>query len=349
MLKELFESKDVIGTLREIGKSSESTSKNNRTRVLTQYISGGGNNVKPTVNTQKVLDAGIYKIEQNDSGIYFEKHNLNTDELLIFEDDRYARVLNEVERFWELRDSFDKMGFTHKRGILLFGTPGTGKSCLTKLVMESMVKRGDIIFIARDSGILCEGLKQFREVEPTRKALVVLEDIDKICEYGEHDILQLFDGDSQIDGILYLSTTNYVEKLPERILRTGRFDSKIEIGNPPLEGRIAYFEQKLGKHESKETIQNLAEKTEGFSFGELREFVVSAFCYKNDIDATINKIKKGLELFSESSERLDLILQEDVNIVDTLRNSFSITDDYKETWTSLGAYYIKSDTKEYRY
>ena len=100
-----------------------------RERVLTQY-SDGGNVLAASQKTRPTLEAGCYAIRSTMEGIMFERVETNSDHLLRFEDSRYNEVLTEVDSFWDLGPKFEMVGLTHKRGLLLWGQPGQGKSCL---------------------------------------------------------------------------------------------------------------------------------------------------------------------------------------------------------------------------
>lgn len=280
---------------------------NKRIKQHTQYADYG-NVQRLSPDTIKELEAGVYKLDVDMNGPLYIKHDIQTDALLRFEDERYKMILEEIDRFWNMEEEFETLGFTHKRGMLLFGEPGTGKTCLLKLVIDDVVKRDNIVFLCNNASTLIIALKAFREVEEKRKALIVLEDMDEIVRYGEHNVLQLFDGENQVDGILYLATTNYIDRLPPRVLRPGRFDRKIEIKNPPIEGRLVYLKDKLSNKLKEDEIQELAEKTRDFSFGQLREFVIAAFIYKYPIDKTINRLKNGMQLESKSIEDITKVL-----------------------------------------
>ncbi len=300
--KQFIKLMEEYGTVAKIPESPEPTSK--KKQVLIQYLMGE-NSFSPVgpIRTVKTLPPGIYNIQDSMQGPYYEITDVRTDNLLRFADSRYNMILEEIDKFWKIKDNFKNMGFLHKRGVLLYGSPGTGKSCLLKQVMEGMVKRGDVVFMAGISSYrIKEGLALLKEVEPDRQVLAVMEDID---EFDEHTLLQLFDGNTIFDDVLFLGTTNYIEKLQPRLLREGRFDRKIRIDNPPLEGRIAYFNYKLGKHEGVDKIKEMSEKTKGFSFGQLREFLVSVYCLGYDVDHTIQRIKTGREEFAITEKELD--------------------------------------------
>ena len=256
-----------------------------------------GKHLSPTGSTTPTLEAGIYKVGTDMSGrAWFTKHDLVTDELYRFEDERHQLVLEEIEQFWKLESKFKNLGFTHKRGMLLHGKPGSGKSALLKLVMEDITKAGDIVLLARDLHSLRSVLGQMREIEPDRKCVVVMEDVDELIRYGEHALLELFDGDDQVDKVLYLGTTNYPERLPNRVRRAGRFDRSMEIPFPPKAGRLAYLEKKIGLFEKEDpaVVDDIAEATDGFSFAQLKEFLVSTYIYGYDPEVTITRLQSAI-------------------------------------------------------
>ena len=278
-------------------KFSQFINEAEKKQILKKYLVSG-NSFKPVgdIKTIMELDSGIYKINSTMEGINFEIHEVHTDQLLTFKDPRYNQIVNEIQTFWGLGENFKKMGMTHKRGVLLYGKPGCGKSCLLKQIMEGAVSDGNIVLIVKDPYTLVKGLKELKEVESSRKVLIVFEDIDEAIRHGgERPILELFDGDSQSNNVLYLATTNYVDQLPERMLRANRFDRKIEVGNPPREGRKAYFEHKLKGIENDARILELSDKTDGFTFAQLREFVVATYCLKQNEDEVIKRLKANLE------------------------------------------------------
>ena len=259
----------------------------------TQYRKGIGW-YSPTGQTESKMKEGIYKFLRNASGgVDFDRHILNTDKLLRFKDERLDSVLSEIELFWQKAEEYKKLGFTHKRGILLYGAPGTGKSCITKLAIKDTIENDGIVFIGNANNTMVEGLRIFREIEPNRRVICIIEDIDEAAQYNERELLSFFDGDNQVDGMLILATTNYLNKMSERFLRPGRFDRKINIPYPPLEGRIAFLQKKLGLYESEDLVKEYAEKTNGFSFGQLREFLISVYCLNSTSDKAINRLKKG--------------------------------------------------------
>lgn len=302
----LRDAKEVVSTIENARK---------REQVYTQFrVTKNSFLPMGAIVTQEKLDPGMYQVKQTMQGIMFEFHELNTDELLRFDDSRHREVLGEIKDFWRRKDEYVKLGFTHKRGVLLRGEPGTGKSCLLKLVMEDCVARGDVVFIIKDAYVLKEALAVYRDVEADRHVLIIMEDIDHVFDYGgEYPILELLDGDSQVDGVLFLFTTNYYERLSPRIKRPGRIDKIIEIMSPPKEGRLAYLKHKLGLHEGERALEELADKTDGFSFAQLREFLVSVYCLGTSVDKAVDRVRNGIDESFLTEELLDEKLDRALN------------------------------------
>ena len=276
----------VLSTLLESVINSET-----RTKHLVQY-KDFDNEIIPIGDAKLIpkLLPGIYDVRETMSGIVLSKKDIRSDDILKFEDSRYNKVVEEVSKFWTLNERYSQYGLCHKRGILLYGEPGTGKSCLLKQIMDEAVSKNSVVLMSKSMYSMLSALKSIREIEKDTNILVILEDMDEYCNYEEKRILELFDGNDIVDRVLFLGTTNYINRLPPRILRPGRFDTKMEVVNPPAEGRRAYFKHKL-KSESDEYISKLVDATDNFSFAELREFLVSLCCYGDTIEQTVSKVK----------------------------------------------------------
>lgn len=270
-------------------------------RYLTQFTNSG-NSRRAVGTTIPVLESGVYKVCQDMQGVYFEKYNIQTDGLIRFKDERYTSVLKEAKDFWAMKDDFTKVGMHYQRAMLLEGAPGGGKSCILKLIMEDMIAQDDIVFLCNNPSTITEALKQFKEVENTRNVIVIIEEIDEVLQYNSRGMSELLDGQDKVSGVLFLGTTNHIERIHPKFLREGRFDLKITIGMPPKEGRVAYLKEKIGVVEAETLIEEIADATDGFSFAQLREYVISVYCYKKNPQQVIERIKNGKGLDESISE-----------------------------------------------
>jgi hypothetical protein len=262
-----------------------------------QYeIRGDGNMVVyyPTGQTTRILPPGVYGAGIDDHGrVFFRKKNIVVDDLIEFSSGEHKKILEEIDMFWERGEIFASHGFLHRRGYMLYGPPGGGKTCLVQLILAGIQNSGGVAFLCDSQPSALEAaLSVFRVVEPNRPAVCVFEDIDAIVDrYGESSVLSLLDGETQIDKVLNLATTNYPEKLDKRLVaRPRRFDRVIKVGMPNEVMRRQFFTKKLGLHS--EEIEDRIDATEGFSFASMSELVISVKCLGNDFKTIVERMEK---------------------------------------------------------
>jgi hypothetical protein len=265
-------------------------------RDYIQYVKSG-NSFSPVGEVTLVDSLGpcAYQVNLTMSGPKFERIKPKTDELMVFENSSMQKVVQEIDRFWDRKVNYQNLGLMHSRGILMYGPPGTGKSACLQQVVEMMVKRGDVVFFAKSSEAVVEGLKAFRQVEPERRVVVCFEEADELVRYNERALLQLMDGDAKTDNVLFLATTNYIDRLPPRMLRPGRFDKKIYIAPPNYEARLKYLRHKLNKLAEDTKIVDLARKSDGFGFGHMRELIAGVFAMGEPMEEVLTRLRAPIQ------------------------------------------------------
>lgn len=248
-----------------------------RSAELTNYAANGGT-YWPSKIEQVVgaLPSAAYGIAW-DNGPVFTRVEFPTDALYEFAGSPVDRVLAEVDEFWARAEDYRRLGFLHKRGVLLHGLPGTGKSSAIVLSAQRMAERGDILLLAPAAWLADAALHAIRALEPDRPIVCVFEDIDDVAARDERELLDLLDGSRTVNGVLFLATTNYLARFPARLLRAGRLDRHVEVPPPPAAGRLAYLTHKLGDIEKPAEIQRLAEATDGRTYADLRELVLAVY------------------------------------------------------------------------
>jgi len=256
-----------------------------------------------TNKTVPSLPCGVYCIGSTQTGIVFIQEEIVIDDLISFEEGLARNIVNEIETFWSKALLFKKWGFLHRRGFLLYGPPGSGKTIIVHQVMHDIQERNGIVFMCDNPKLLEMGLTIFREIEPNRPVVCVFEDIDAIIRhYGESELLSVLDGESMVDKVLNIATTNYPEELDKRIVaRPRRFDRVIKIGMPSYNIRKQYFVKKLGLKENKE-LNQWVDATEGFSFAAMSELVISVKCLDIPFDKAVEKLKNLFERKPTSDE-----------------------------------------------
>lgn len=238
------------------------------------------------------LKAGVYTVSSRQGRIQYHLKQIKVDELLRFPDSQSDKILKEITSFWKLGKQFKHYGFLHRRGYLLWGPQGSGKTAIVQLVVADIVKAGGLVFICDQPSFLEVALSEFRSVEASRPIVCLFEDIDAIvAKYGEDELLSLLDGETQIDKVLNIATTNYPEKLDKRIVaRPRRFDRRLKIGMPNNEVRRVYFKEKL-KISEKE-IDYWVKETDKFSFASCAELVISVKCLGIEFKEAVSILRK---------------------------------------------------------
>lgn len=279
--------------------------------TFVQWAVSGNNEFMAVASTTPKLPAGVYKQQRTDHGIQLEKLDIKVDTLISFPDDLPKIVCDEITSFWKKGAIFYEYGFLHRRGYLLYGPAGCGKTAVVQLIANEVIAGGDVVMMCNHPPTLRDALIVFRKVEPERRVVCVFEDIDAtVQEYGDDAVLALLDGENQIDRVLNLATTNYPERLDPRLIsRPRRFDRVIKINMPSALTRKTYLTTKL-KINGKE-LTGWVEKTEGLSFAALAELVISVKCLGNDFDKTLATLRKlGEQKVSSTDYRRAIGIQQ---------------------------------------
>ncbi len=226
------------------------------------------------------LPAGVYDLVPTREGIAFVPRPLNTDKLLNLVDSPTHKIIHTVGEFWQESKRFAKYGLLHKRGVLFHGPPGSGKTAAIHLASQRLTQTHDgLTFFVDGVGYMQMALSLVREVEPERPVLIVIEDIDTWLDVDsgeEEQLTTIMDGAGQFNHVLYLATTNHIEKIPPRLRqRPSRFDEVIEIAMPSLGAREQYLISTIHKDDlDYAEVHRWAKDTEGFPLAALRELVV---------------------------------------------------------------------------
>lgn len=257
------------------------------------------------------IPPGQYDMEYDHSRAepYFEIKEPITDDLIILPDSASEEVIAAVDDFWTKKDLFHKYGFLWKRGVLLWGPAGSGKTCTVEIIAQNIVAAGGVAMYMKDPNFGSFALDAFREVEPDRPMVVMLEDIDSIIDaYGDSAILNLLDGADQIENVLFIATTNYPEKLDKRIRnRPSRFDIVKLIDMPSPAAREEFLRVKdhhrFGGGNNKPQLKQWVDATEGFSVAHLKEVIISVEVFGVSFDATIRRLRLMMDN-NPSSEQI---------------------------------------------
>lgn len=219
--------------------------------------------------------------------------------------------LKEIVRFLSDPKSFVDMGARIPKGIILVGSPGTGKTLLAKAVAgEAKVPFFSISgsdFVEMYVGVGAARVRDmFEEAKKNSPCIIFIDEIDAVARRrgagvgGSHDereqtlnqMLVEMDGFSPNQGIIVMAATNRVDILDPAIMRPGRFDRKIVVGKPDVAAREAILKlHARNKHLNADVdLKRVAQTTAGYTGADLEnllnEAAISAvMAKKSDIDA----------------------------------------------------------------
>lgn len=211
--------------------------------------------------------------------------------------DEAKEELKEVVEFLKSPDRFTKLGAKVPKGVLLLGSPGTGKTLLAR----ACAGEADVPFFSTSGSDFVEmfvgvGASRVRDLfEQARKyqpCLVFIDEIDAVGRQrgtglgGGHDereqtlnqLLVEMDGFDEKTGIILIAATNRADVLDPALLRPGRFDRHVVVNTPDVKGREAILKvhAKDKKFASDVDFEVLAKRTPGFVGADLANVINEA-------------------------------------------------------------------------
>ncbi len=219
--------------------------------------------------------------------------DLLTDVLLLLRDSATDKVLANIQKFWDSRDKFVTRKQIFKRGVLLWGPAGGGKTSTVMLLARDIINRNGIVTITQNPSLASDGLSLIRKIEPHRPIVNIIEDIDEIMsKFGERHLLSMLDGEAQVDNIFHVASTNFPERLGARLAkRPSRFDEIVYVGAPSEANRRAFLEAKTFPNELNGSLEKWVSDTAGMSLAFLRELIVATFCLCRPYEETLMRLR----------------------------------------------------------
>ena len=262
-------------------------------KEVTAWAKHGGAYFKVD-NAREQLTPGFYVATLTMAGPAFIPFSVSNDQILELPDQKTSTIVEKGNEFWTLEETFAKLDFLHKRGILLDGQVGTGKSVIAfKLGRNLIQQHAGVVLYPTSPYAAAYCSADFREVQPSTKLMCAIEDIDEVCYgYGEKMITAFLDGEFQVNNILTIATTNNIKALSKRLTaRPSRFDVKETIGVMSKEARKSFLDQKATTLTEEQKIL-WVEKTDDFTVPALKELCILVLAYCYPLDESVDRIRK---------------------------------------------------------
>ncbi|CDW88406.1 metalloprotease m41 ftsh [Stylonychia lemnae] len=264
------------------------------------------------------------------------------------------KMLKEPERYHQ-------KGANLHKGVLLYGQPGTGKTLLARSIageagcqfIYCTGSHFDEMFV----GVGAKRIRElFNEAKKHKPCIIFIDEIDTLLSKSrrfnsEHSssratinqLLTEMDGFEKTENIMIIGATNHEDALDPAAVRPGRFDKKIHVPLPDVNGREDIFNFYLGQIEKSEEIsaKKLAQMTPGFSGAEIENLVNTAITEA----VHIGKDKADLADFEYARDRIMMgIERRKLSMSDRERLNTAI----HEAGHAIACYFSKGAKKLYK-
>ena len=234
--------------------------------------------------------------------------------------------LEEIVDFLKDPVRYTSLGARIPKGVILTGAPGTGKTLLAKAVAgEANVPFFSISgsdFVEMFVGVGASRVRDmFEEAKKNAPCIIFIDEIDAVARRrgtgmgGGHDereqtlnqMLVEMDGFGVNEGIIVMAATNRIDILDPAILRPGRFDRKIVVGRPDVQGRLEILQVHAAKKPLGDDVdlEKLARTSAGFTGADLENVLNEAaigaarkkskYITNTDVEEAFIKIGIGVE------------------------------------------------------
>ncbi len=245
--------------------------------------------------------------------------------------------VKEIVDFLREPTRFSAIGGRIPKGVLLVGPPGTGKTLLARSIAGEagvpFLFASGSDFVEMYAGVGAARVRRlFRDARRHKSCIVFIDELDAVGrsrggnslshEEREQTLNQLLvemDGFESHQGIVVVAATNRQDILDPALLRPGRFDRQVTVGNPDLKGREAILRVHARKiqMDPEVDLRSIARGTPGFSGADLANLVNEAALYAgragrslvvdDDMQEARDKVLMGVERRSVVLSELDRV------------------------------------------
>jgi cell division protease FtsH len=243
--------------------------------------------------------------------------------------------VEEIVEFLKDPKKFSRLGGKIPKGALLIGPPGTGKTLLAKAIAgEANVPFFSISgsdFVEMFVGVGASRVRDmFEQGKKHSPCIIFIDEIDAVGrsrgagvgggnderEQTLNQLLVEMDGFDTNEGIILIAATNRPDVLDPALLRPGRFDRQVVVGNPDIIGREAILKVHIKKISTGPDVKlrTIARGTPGFSGADLANLVNESALLaarKNKRVVTMSDIEEAKDKVMMGAERRSMVMTED--------------------------------------
>jgi hypothetical protein len=225
-------------------------------------------------------------------------------------------VKTDFELFFKREEWFRQHNLPYRRGYLLWGPPGNGKSATIRIMAAHPHIQAYALDLSDAEEKSSRLFRLFEKAAMSAPALVILEDLDRAFPsegkrttermVSFQTLLNCLDGVGTQDGVIVVATANNPTCLDAAILkRPGRFDRVVQFRNPDEELRREYY-RRFNPILAGEQFEIAINRTEGFSFAQLREtYILGAqSAFENGREIKMNDVTEAIELQAAGAHQL---------------------------------------------
>lgn len=251
------------------------------------------------------VQTGIFSIAVENQQMVLKKSGF-TDQGILNDYVSTKDISDKINIFFNKLDVYKKYGIDPKRAILLYGSPGCGKSVtISKVCNEYAEKDDTCIVIWPSDKFEARHVKDFikcfnYEEHNVKKLFLVIEDLGGVenedggRRYSESSLLSLLDNVEKTFTIptMILATTNYPEKFLENLTnRPQRFDDVMEVKRPTPEFRAKFLEF-FSQGEASDSARTMIKdrKFDNFSVAHVKEVLIRSALYDITLEAAMDQL-----------------------------------------------------------
>lgn len=216
-----------------------------------------------SAKTFEKLKPGHYSWDHQNVGMTYQRKQLQAETHAPFE--HQLAVLASIRRFMAAKAEYTRLGLAYKRGFLLHGGPGCGKTTTARMAAAEWIAAGGIVLMDGPQREVTQAIKSAHA-----SVLVLIDDVDG---WEERALTHAMDGLADVSDVCWLATTNFIGRISERLQRHGRFDEVIEVKAPKAADQLEWVR---GLDISDAAKAWIVEQAVDCSPSQVRELVVRA-------------------------------------------------------------------------